>query len=261
MTTSFWLRLYTIAVYLFMFLPIVVVVLLAFNANQFGTFPMEGLSLRWFIRLWENDAIMRAFRVSLLLASLTAIISTTLGVLAALSLVRYRFKGKEGITTLMIAPILVPEVVLAVALLLFLQWLDLPKSFPLLLLGHVVFTLPFVLLVVQARLASIKREYEEAAMSLGAGPIQTFFVITLPLLMPAVLAGLLFAFTISFDDVTGTLFWKPGGIETVPTQIFAMLRNSISPEINALGTVMIVVTVTLPVIALAFVRWLAMRRS
>lgn len=103
MTTSFWLRLYTIAVYLFMFLPIVVVVLLAFNANQFGTFPMEGLSLRWFIRLWENDAIMRAFRVSLLLASLAAIISTTLGVLAALSLVRYRFKGKEGITTLLIA--------------------------------------------------------------------------------------------------------------------------------------------------------------
>ena len=96
MTTSFWLRLYTIAVYLFMFLPIVVVVLLAFNANQFGTFPMEGLSLRWFIRLWENDAIMRAFRVSLLLASLTAIISTTLGVLAALSLVRYRFKAKSG---------------------------------------------------------------------------------------------------------------------------------------------------------------------
>jgi spermidine/putrescine transport system permease protein len=113
--------------------------------------------------------------------------------------------------------------------------------------------------VVQARLVSIKRDVEEAALSLGASPRQTFFAITLPLLMPAVAAGGLFAFTISFDDITGTLFWKPGGIETVPTQIFSMLRNSISPEINALGTVMIVLTVGLPLIGAAIARTLATR--
>ncbi|MBU4529243.1 MAG: ABC transporter permease [Hoeflea sp.] len=253
------IRIYTILVYLFMFLPIAVVVLLSFNANQFGSFPMTGLSTRWFEALWNNDAIMRAFRTSIVLGLMTAVISTVLGVLASLALVRYKIPGRNLITTLLIAPILVPEVVLAVALLLFLNFLNFGKSFTLLLAGHVIFTLPFVILVVQARLVSIKRDVEEAAMSLGASPMQTFFAITLPLLMPAVAAGGLFAFTISFDDITGTLFWKPGGIETVPTQIFSMLRNSISPEINALGTVMIVLTVGLPLIGAAIARTLATR--
>jgi spermidine/putrescine transport system permease protein len=254
------IRLYTIFVYLFMFLPVAVVVLLSFNASEFGAFPMDGFSFRWFVELWNNDAIVRAFRVSLLLGALTAVISTTIGVMAALALVRYNFPGKNALTTMLIAPILIPEVVLAVALLLFLRFLNMPKSFPLLLFGHVIFTLPFVLLVVQARLVGIRRDYEEAAMSLGAGPIQTFFQITFPLLMPAIFAGLLFAFTISFDDITGTMFWKPGGVETVPTQIFAMLRNSISPEINALGTVMIVMTVALPLIGMGIARQMAISR-
>ncbi len=254
------IRLYTVAVYLFMFLPIVVVVVLSFNSSQFGSFPMEGISFRWFVRLWENDAIVRAFRISLILGLLTAITSTVIGILAAMALVRYRFPGKQAVTTFLIAPLLIPEVVLAVALLLFLRWLQLPKSFVLLMLGHVIFTLPFVILVVQARLVTIKPEYEEAALSLGANPVQTFFSVTLPLLMPAVLAGMLFAFTMSFDDITGTMFWKPGGVETVPTQIFAMLRHSISPEINALGTVMIAITVFLPVLGMAIARKLATNR-
>ncbi|SHM31473.1 spermidine/putrescine transport system permease protein [Roseovarius litoreus] len=250
-------RAWTLLVYMFMFLPVAVVVLLSFNASQFGSFPMTGFSFRWFVELAQNDAILRAFRTSIVLGLLTAAISTTLGVLASLALVRYRVPGSNLISTLLIAPILVPEVVLAVALLLFLNFLQINKSFTLLLLGHVIFTLPFVILVVQARLVSIKRDVEEAAMSLGASPRQTFFQITLPLMMPAVLAGALFAFTISFDDITGTLFWKPGGVETVPTQIFAMLRNSISPEINALGTVMILMTVGLPLLGLAIARKLS----
>ncbi len=247
-------RIWTLLVYLFMFLPVAVVVLLSFNASQFGSFPMTGLSFRWFVELAQNEAILRAFRVSIVLGLLTAVISTTIGVLASLALVRYRVPGANLISTALIAPILVPEVVLAVALLLFLNFLSINKSFTLLLFGHVIFTLPFVILVVQARLVSIKRDIEEAALSLGASPIQTFFSVTLPLMLPAVLAGALFAFTISFDDITGTLFWKPGGVETVPTQIFAMLRNSISPEINALGTVMILLTVGLPLLGLAIMR-------
>ncbi|KUF09184.1 ABC transporter permease [Pseudoponticoccus marisrubri] len=251
------IRGYAILVYLFMFLPVAVVVLLSFNASQFGSFPMTGFSFRWFVELANNDAILRAFRTSIILGLLTALISTTLGVLASLALVRYRVPGANLVSTLLIAPILVPEVVLAVALLLFLNFLGINKSFTLLLFGHVIFTLPFVILVVQARLVAIRRDVEEAAMSLGASPIQTFFQITLPLMLPAVLAGALFAFTISFDDITGTLFWKPGGVETVPTQIFAMLRNSISPEINALGTVMIVMTVGLPLLGAAIARTLS----
>lgn len=255
------IRAYTVLVYLFMFLPVAVVVLLSFNANQFGSFPMTGLSFRWFETLWQNEAIGRAFKTSILLGLMTALVSTTLGVLAALALVRYRVPGRDMITTLLIAPILVPEVVLAVALLLFLNALNINKSFWLLLMGHVIFTLPFVILVVQARLVSIRRDVEEAALSLGATPRQTFFAVTLPLLTPAVAAGALFAFTISFDDITGTLFWKPGGVETVPTQIFSMLRNSISPEINALGTVMIVMTVGLPLIGAGIARYLANKKG
>ncbi|MBP5858287.1 ABC transporter permease [Marivibrio halodurans] len=255
------IRLGTILVYLFMFAPVAVVVLLSFNSSQFGSFPMEGVSFRWFVELWNNDAIVRAFQTSLVLGALTSVISTTLGVLGSLAMVRYSFPGKNLIATALIAPILVPEVVLAVALLLFLGALGQPKSFVLLLAGHVIFTLPFVVLVVQARLVGVRREYEEAAMSLGAGPVQTFFQVTLPLILPAVLAGGLFAFTISFDDITGTLFWKPGGVETVPTQIFAMLRNSISPEINALGTVMIVMTVALPLLGAAAARRLSRGRG
>ncbi|GAB4347344.1 MAG: ABC transporter permease subunit [Oricola sp.] len=251
------IRLWALAVYLFMFLPVAVVVLLSFNASQFGAFPMTGFSVRWFVELAQNEAILRAFRTSIVLGLMTAGISTTLGVLASLALVRYRVPGSNLISTLLIAPILVPEVVLAVALLLFLNFMSINKSFTLLLFGHVIFTLPFVVLVVQARLVAIRRDIEEAALSLGASPVQTFFEITLPLMLPAVLAGALFAFTISFDDITGTLFWKPGGVETVPTQIFAMLRNSISPEINALGTVMIVLTVGLPLLGAAIARRLA----
>jgi len=255
------IRLYTLLVYVFMFLPVAVVVLLSFNASQFGSFPMTGFSFRWFAELAQNEAILRAFRTSIILGLLTALISTTLGVLASLALVRYNVPGRNLISTLLIAPILVPEVVLAVALLLFLNFLSINKSFTLLLMGHVIFTLPFVILVVQARLVGIRKDYEEAALSLGANPVQTFFQVTLPLLAPAIFAGMLFAFTISFDDITGTLFWKPGGVETVPTQIFAMLRNSISPEINALGTVMILLTVGLPLLGLAIARRMAMQRG
>jgi spermidine/putrescine transport system permease protein len=246
---------FTVLVYLFMFAPIAVTVLLSFNPAQFGGFPMEGVTLRWFWELAANDMVLRALRTSLLIGALSALVCTLLGILAAMALVRYEFRGKEWINTLLISPVLIPETVLAVGLLLFLRWLEQPRSLVLLLLGHVMLTLPFVVLVVQARLIGIKRVYEEAALSLGANRFQTFREVTLPLLMPAVLAGILLAFTISFDNVTATMFWRPAGVETMPTQIFSMLRNSISPEINALGTLMIVVTVGLPVIGAALARY------
>lgn len=174
---------------------------------------------------------------------------TAIGIPAAMAFVRYNFPGKNTLNTLLLTPIMVPEVVLGVALLLFIRWLQQPKSFLLLLIGHVVLTLPYVLLVVQARLVGIKIEYEEAAQTLGANPLQTFKEVTLPLLAPAILAGMLFSFTISFDDVTATLFWATASNQTVPVKIFGMLRNSISPEINALGTVMIVLTISIPLFA------------
>ncbi len=243
------IKLYTLLVYIWMFAPIVAVVILAFNPHQFGSFPMEGFSFKWFVKLSHNSSILDAFKNSMVLGSLTAVFTTAIGVPAAMAFIRYDFKGKDFLNTLLIAPIMIPEVVLGVALLLFIRWLQQPKSFAMLLTGHVVLTLPYVLLIVQARLVGIKKEYEEAAMSLGASPLQTFKEITFPLLAPAVFAGMLFSFTISFDDVTATLFWATAQNQTVPVKIFGMLRNSISPEINALGTVMIVLTVSTPLLA------------
>lgn len=249
------LKFYTILVYGFMFAPIVVVLLLAFNDAQFGGFPIQGVSLRWFYKLAENEAILRALKTSLALGLCSMVIATTLGILAALALVRYPFKGKDFVTTFLISPILVPETVLAVGLLIFMRWLHMPRSFGLLVLGHSIIALPFVVLVVQARLTGIRTDYEEAARSLGAGPVQTFFSITFPLMLPAVFAGALFAFTLSFDNITATIFWRPSGMETVPTQIFGMLRNSISPEINALGFVMICFTLGVPILAAGLARY------
>ena len=243
------IRLYTILVYVFMFTPIAVVIVLSFNPEQFGCFPMKGFSLRWFVKLAQNEPILMAFKNSLILGSLTAVFSTTIGILAAIAFVRYEFPGKNTLNTLLLAPIMVPEVILGVALLLFIRWLQQPKTFALLVIGHVVLTLPYVLLIVQARLVGIKREYEEAAQSLGANSFQTFKEVTLPLLAPAILAGMLFSFTISFDDITATLFWATAQNQTVPVKIFGMLRNSISPEINALGTVMIILTIGTPLLA------------
>jgi spermidine/putrescine transport system permease protein len=253
------IRLVTLLAYLFLFGPIVVVVLLSFNPQEFGSFPIKGLTLRWYTQLAHNEQIRDAVRTSFILGGATTLISTSIGLAAAMALVRHEFAGKQFVSTLLTAPILVPQVVLGVALLLFLRSVGMVTSFWLLLVGHVVLTLPFVILVVQARLYAIPRVYEEAARSLGAGRWQAFKDITLPLLAPAVAAGGLFAFTISFDDVTATLFWKPTGIETVPTQILAMLRLSMSQEINALGTAMILFTVSLPLAAIGLLALLQRR--
>lgn len=243
------IKLYTLLVYFWMFAPIIVVILLSFNPKQFGTFPMEGFSLKWYGDLFTNETIIGAFQISLLLGSLTAILTTAIGIPAAMAFIRYEFPGKNTLNTLLLSPIMIPEVVLGVALLLFLRWLQQPKSFLLLLIGHCVLTLPYVLLVVQARLVGIKRSYEEASKTLGANPLHTFREVTFPLLTPAILAGMLFSFSISFDDVTATLFWATAENQTVPVKIFAMLRNNISPEINALGTIMIVLTISIPLMA------------
>jgi spermidine/putrescine transport system permease protein len=254
------LGLCSVAVYIFQFAPIMVVMLLSFNGSRSGAFPMEGLSLQWYGKLFANESILGAFQTSIILAIGSSLMATVLGVMAAIALVRYSFKGKNAVSTLISLPLLIPEVVLGVALLMFLKVMGVYRSFGMLLLGHTVLALPFVVLVVQARLVGLRQNFEEAALSLGANRLQTFREITLPLISPAILGGFLFAVAISFDNITATLFWKKPGIETVPTKIFAMLRTSVSPEINALGTVMIGLTILLPLIGGYAVRRLSRGR-
>lgn len=247
-------------IYLFLFGPVFVVLLLSFNTASYGSFPMQGIGIRWFIELAGNQTVLDALKTSLILGSVTALICSITGVSAALAMARYDFPGKKTINTLLLAPILVPETVLAVGLLLFLRWLGQPRSFALLLLGHIMLALPYVILVVHARLMNIQRSYEEAAATMGANPFHTFREVALPLLTPSVIAGFLLAFTISFDNVTASIFWRPIGTDTLPTQIYSMLRDSVSPEINALGTVMVVITVGLPLVGIAIFRMRSQRK-
>jgi spermidine/putrescine transport system permease protein len=239
-------KIVTLLVYVFMFAPIIVTVVLSFNASMFGGFPMTGLSLQWYGKLFQNEAVLRAFKTSIWIAFVTAAVCTVIGVAAAIALTRHEFRGKQWMNTLVILPALVPETILGVGLLLLMKWAHQPRSYLLLVLGHIMLALPFVVLVVQARLIGVKRVYEEASLSLGANRFATFREVTLPLLMPAIVASVLLVFTISFDNITASLFWRPPGVETMPTQILAMLKISISPEINALGTLMIAITVGLP---------------
>lgn len=238
----------TICVYIFMFAPIIATVVLSFNASMFGGFPLTGFSLQWYEKLLSNEQVLNAFQTSMWIALVTAAAATLLGVMTAFALVRFEFPGKQTVNTLAILPALVPETILGVGLLVMIKAIDQPRSLALLVLGHILLTLPFVVLIVQARMVGIRRSYEEAALSLGAPRLSTFREITLPLLVPAVLASVLLAFTISFDNTTASLFWRPAGVETMPTQILSMLKISISPEVNALGTVMVLVTVGIPLV-------------
>src|SRR5262249_39091526 len=147
----------TILVYIFMFAPIIVTIVLSFNDSMFGGFPMTGVSLRWYAKLLENEAVLRAFKTSIWIAIVTAIVCTVIGVMAAIALTRYEFRGKEWVNTLVIMPALVPETILGVGLLLLMKWLAQPRTLLVLLLGHIMLALPFVVLVVQARLIGIKR--------------------------------------------------------------------------------------------------------
>jgi len=241
-------RFMTVCVYIFMFAPILATIVLSFNASRFGGFPMTGFSLHWYGVLWQNAAVVTAFKASLWIALVTAVVTTIVGVLTALALVRFDFRGKEVLGTLVILPALVPETILGVGLLILIKSIDQPRTLTILILGHILLALPYVVLIAQARMISVRRVYEEAAMSMGASRFATFREVTLPLLVPAVAAGALLAFTISFDNTSASLFWRPAGVETMPTQILAMLKTSISPEVNALGTVMIVMTVGIPLL-------------
>jgi spermidine/putrescine transport system permease protein len=238
----------TLLVYIFMFAPIIATVVLSFNASMFGGFPMTGFSLQWYVKLMGNEQVIAAFRTSLWIALVTALVTTAIGVVTAFALTRFDFRGKQMLSTLVILPALVPETILGVGLLVLIKAVEQPRTLLILILGHILLTVPYVVLIAQARMVGIRRVYEEAALSLGASRLSSFREITLPLLVPAVVAGAMLAFTISFDNTSASLFWRPAGVETMPTQILSMLKISISPEINALGTVMIVVTVGIPLV-------------
>lgn len=247
----------TIGTYLFMLAPALVVVVLAFNTSPSSTFPMTGLTFHWFGELVRDEAVLSALGNSLVLAAWASVLSTLFGTAAALALGRFRFPGRGPLQLVLTIPILVPHIVLGVGLLLAFRMFGLAKSFPLLVIGHMAITLPFVVLTTTHRLRAIPVNIEEAARTLGANRRQTFLAITLPLALPAILASLLFAFMSSFDEVTATLFWLPANTQTVTTQIMAMLQFSVDQKINALAALLILGSVILAFVALELGRRLS----
>ncbi|HEX2017651.1 MAG TPA: ABC transporter permease subunit [Aurantimonas sp.] len=240
----------------FLYLPIVLLVIYSFNESRLVT-VWTGFSTRWYVQLFNNQGLLDAAWVTIRVALLSASIATILGTLAALALTRYsRFHGRTLFTGMVFAPLVMPEVITGLSLLLLFVAIDFDRGFWTVTLAHITFSLCFVAVVVQSRLISLDRSLEEAAMDLGATPARTFLAVTLPMIWPAVFAGWMLAFTLSLDDLVIASFTSGPGATTLPMKIYSQVRLGVTPEINAVCTILIAI-VTLGVIVAA----LANKRS
>ncbi|MDQ4044660.1 MAG: ABC transporter permease [Chloroflexota bacterium] len=233
---SMLLRFYTGLVYLFLFAPILVVALTSFNPSGRATIP-NGLTTQWYSNLQDDERLIDALWTSLQIAVFTALIASLLGLMAAYGLSRFRFPGRGALQGFFYLPMLVPTVVSGIALLTWFGEVDLDTGFLTILIAHVVFALPFTLTIILTSFAGFDTRLEEAAQDLGATPFRTFRYITLPLVMPGVLGGALMAFTLSFDEFVLTFFVAGGGVQTLPLEIYNRIRYLLSPEINAIATI------------------------
>lgn len=225
----------------FLYLPIVLLVIYSFNESRLVT-VWAGFSTRWYVELFNNAALMDAAWVTLRVAFLSATIATVLGTMAAIALSRYvRFHGRILFSGLVYAPLVMPEVITGLSLLLLFVSIDFARGFWTVTLAHITFTMCFVAVVVQSRLVSFDRSLEEAAMDLGAGPVTTFFQVTLPVILPAIVSGWMLAFTLSLDDLVIASFTSGPGATTLPMKIYSQVRLGVTPEINAVCTILIAV--------------------
>ena len=223
----------------FLYVPILVLVVYSFNASRLVT-VWGGFSTVWYVALFRNEALLDAAWVTLRIALLTATLATVLGTLAAIALVRYgRFRGRTLFTGMVYAPMVMPEVITGLSLLLLFVAVGLDRGFWTVTLAHTTFALCFVTVLVQSRLVTFDRSLEEAAMDLGATPLRTFVSVTLPLIAPAIVAGFLLAFTLSLDDLVIASFTSGPGATTLPMRIYSQVRLGVTPEINAASTILI----------------------
>jgi spermidine/putrescine transport system permease protein len=236
------LRAGAIFFFAFLYLPILVLLAYSFNANEQATI-WTGFSTRWYGIVLGNDDIMRAFRNSLVVAGTATLVATILATLAALGMARGRFRGQNALSALIGLPLVVPEIVTAVATLLFFVLLGFRLGLLTVILAHTVFCIPFAYLPIRARLEGMDPLLEEAAADLYAGPWATFRRVTLPLLWPGILSGAMLAFIISLDDFVITYFVAGAGSTTLPIYIFGMIRIGITPEVNAVSALMLIVSI------------------
>ncbi len=236
----------------FLYLPIVLLIIYSFNDSRLVTI-WGGFSTRWYASLLGNRQLLDAAWVTLRVALVTATVATVLGTCAALALARMgRFRGRTLFAGLVYAPLVMPEVITGLSLLLLFVAIGLERGFWTVTLAHITFTMCFVAVVVQARLVTFDRSLEEAAMDLGATPARTFFLVTLPIIFPAVAAGFMLAFTLSLDDLVIASFTSGPGATTLPIRIYSQVRLGVTPEINAVCALFIAI-VTVIVLAASIV--------
>jgi len=228
-------------VYLLLYLPIAVLVVFSFNASR-NPYRWQGLSLEWYARLWDNDALIQAAANSLLLATTAATLSTLIGTLTAIALHRYRFRGKRLLNGMLFVVMMSPDIVLAISLLVLFILLGVKLGYLSLLLAHVTFCLPFVVVTVYARLSGFNGQIIEAARDLGASEWQMLRTVLVPIIFPAVMAGWLLGFTLSLDDVVVSIFVTGPTFEVLPLRIYSMVRLGVKPEVNALATVLLMLS-------------------
>jgi len=228
----------------FLYLPILLLVIYSFNESRLVT-VWAGFSTKWYASLAENDALLDAALMTIEVAIASSVLATVLGTMAGVLLARFgRFRGRTLFTGMIYAPLVMPEVITGLALLLMFIALGFARGYMTLVVAHATFSMAYVAVIVQSRLASMDRSIEEAAQDLGCPPFKTFLSITLPVIAPAVIAGWLLAFTLSLDDLVIASFTTGPGATTLPMRIYSQVRLGVTPEINAISTIMIgIVTV------------------
>ncbi len=247
--TSKWLWLAALLVYLFLYLPLTVVVIYSFNDSRLNA-EWVGFTWRWYEVLFQDEEMIQAAINSILIAVGASLIATLLGTMAGIAMHRYRPKV---LPFLVITPVAMPEILLGVSLLLFfIQVLHLTLGLLSVLIAHITFCVGFVAIVVRARLAGMDESIFEAARDLGATPWQSFRLVTLPLIMPAVIAGALMSFTLSIDDFVITFFTAGVGVSTLPLQIYSMIKIAVTPEVNAVSTLLMLLTLAMILLAARF---------
>ena len=242
----------------FLYLPIVLLVIFSFNESKLVT-VWAGFSTRWYVQLFQNQALLDAAWVTIRVALISATVATVLGTFAALAMTRYtRFRGRMLFSGMIYAPLVMPEVITGLSLLLlfvsleqFIGWPE-GRGMTTITIAHITFTMAFVAVIVQSRLVSLDESIEEAAMDLGARPAKIFFVITLPIISPAIVSGWLLAFTLSLDDLVIASFVSGPASTTLPMVIFSSVRLGVTPEINALATIIVALVTTGIIVAGVF---------
>lgn len=239
---------YSLAVLAFLYLPLVILAMYSFNDSRINA-VWTGFTFKWYISLLSNDRVIEALTNSLIIASITTVVSTVMGTFAALALHRYQYRCRLFLNSLLYLPILIPEIVMGLSLLILFSQTGIPLGKPTLIIAHITFCLSFVIITVGARLEGSRSDLEEAAGDLYATPWQAFRYVTLPMILPGIIAGALMAFTLSIDDFVISFFVAGPDSTTLPLYIYAMVKRGISPQINALSTCLMVVTVSLIVVS------------